>query len=92
MLASAPAVEIGFPPKVERWRLGETDSITSALPTTAPMARPLPRPLAITIMSGSTSKASMPQKCSPVRPKPVWTSSEIKSIPVSSRISFTRSK
>ena len=48
--------------------------------------------LAITIMSGSTSKASMPQKCSPVRPKPVWTSSEIKSIPVSSRISFTRSK
>src|SRR5215207_1989078 len=90
--ARAPAVEIGFPPKVERWRLGATDSTTSALPTTPPMARPLPRPLAITIMSGSTSKASMPQKCSPVRPKPVWTSSEIKSIPVSSRMLLTRSK
>jgi hypothetical protein len=29
MLARAPVVEIGFPPKVERWRLGATDSTSS---------------------------------------------------------------
>jgi hypothetical protein len=38
--------------------------------------------------SGATPWASMPQKCSPVRPHPVWTSSATNKIPYSSSTSF----
>src|SRR2546430_9125145 len=57
-------------------------------PTTPPMAKPLPRPLANVIASGVTPCAPMPQKCSPVRPQPVCTSSEISRMPCSSRTSL----
>src|SRR3712207_7819796 len=72
-----------LPPKVARWSLPEMESITSARPITAPMARPLPRPFAIVIMSGSIPDSSIPQKWLPVRPNAVWTSSEMYRIPVS---------
>jgi hypothetical protein len=39
--------------------------------------------------SGCTPYPSIPQKASPVRPNPVWTSSAMNGIPNSSRISLT---
>ena len=79
-LASAPADDIGLPPKVEI-ELAPKLSMMSALATTPPMAMPFPTPLANVRMSGVTPCASYPQKCSPVRPQPVWTSSEMSRIP-----------
>ena len=48
-----------------------------ALGTTAAKGKPLPMPLAMTTISGTMPWASKPQKLSPVRPKPDWTSSTI---------------
>ncbi len=60
-------------------------SIRSPRAITPPMAIPLPRPLANVMMSGVTPCAPMPQKCSPVRPHAVCTSSEMSSAPRSRR-------
>ena len=82
-MASAPAVTSGLPPKVEMDAAG-SESMISARATTPPIDRPLPMPLANVIMSGTTPCASMPQKCSPVRPQPVCTSSAMNRMPYSS--------
>ena len=42
---------------------------------------PLAIPLANVMMSGSTSQCSMPNHLPPVRPKPVWTSSQMNTPP-----------
>src|SRR5690242_2244711 len=46
-------------------------------------------PLAIVTRSGVTPQFSKPQKCSPVRPKPVCTSSATHSPPAFRTISYT---
>ena len=59
----------------------------SARATTPPIDRPLPMPLAKVSMSGVAPPwacACQPQKCSPVRPQPVCTSSVIHRMPCSS--------
>ncbi len=79
-VASAPDVETGLPPNVEI-EFACRQSISSARATTPPIVSPLPRPFANVIASGVTPWAWMPQKCSPVRPQPVCTSSEISRMP-----------
>ena len=86
-MALAAVVEIGLPPKVET-PLPRMPSRRSPRPTTPPIANPLPRPLANVMKSGVTSCAWIPQKCSPVRPQPVCTSSEMSRMPCSSRTSL----
>src|SRR6266542_3960026 len=86
--ASATVEDSGLPPNVEI-ELALSESTISWRPSTAPMAMPLPRPLAMTMASGWTSYPSIPQYVSPVRPNPVWTSSEMNGIPNSSRMPFT---
>jgi multidrug efflux pump subunit AcrB len=54
---------------------------TSGVVTTAAIGWPLPIGLPSVTMSGTTSSSSKPQKCSPIRPKPVWTSSATHSPP-----------
>ena len=79
-VALPAAAESGLPPNVENdvtWIV----SMISARATTPASAAPLPTPLAKVSMSGTMSWASYPQKCSPVRPQPVWTSSEIRRMP-----------
>ena len=49
--------------------------------TIAAIGKPLPMPFDITMTSGTTPCASKPQKCAPVRPKPVCTSSTTSSPP-----------
>lgn len=78
----------GEPPKVEM-ELESRQFITSARATTPPMDMPLPMPLAKVRMSGGPfwAWACQPQKCSPVRPQPVCTSSLIHRMPCRSRTS-----
>src|ERR1700692_4477537 len=54
----------------------------------APRGKPLAMPLAMVMMSGSTSYASM-ANIFPLRPNPLWTSSTMSRIPRASRISLT---
>ena len=71
-----------------RASLPRIPSSRSPRPTTPPIANPLARTLPKVMKSGVTSCASMPQKCSPVRPQPVCTSSEMSRMPCSSRTSL----
>ena len=64
----------------------------SALATTPPSASPFPTPLAKVMMSGVMPCAWYPQKCSPVRPHPVCTSSLMNKMPCSSRTSLKAPK
>ncbi len=70
------------PPKVEML-LASRQFMISARATTPPIDMPLPMPLAKVTMSGGPFLpcACQPQKCSPVRPQPVCTSSEIHRTP-----------
>ncbi len=77
----------GDPPNVEI-ELAPSESMMDAGAITPPIDSPLPTPLANVTMSGVRSAsaprcASQPQKCSPVRPQPVCTSSEIHRMPCS---------
>jgi hypothetical protein len=51
------------------------ESAISRRVTIAAIGNPLPMPFDMTTTSGTTPCASKPQKCAPVRPKPVCTSS-----------------
>src|SRR6266404_1985887 len=68
------------------------DSAISLVQVTPPSGMPLPMPLAIVIMSGFTPQCSMPHHLSPVRPKPVCTSSEMNNPPYFFTMSYTISK
>ena len=84
-MASAPAAVIGEPPNVEI-ELPCRLSMISARAMTPPTDRPFPMPLANVTMSGVAPPwacACQPQKCSPVRPQPVCTSSLIHRMPCS---------
>ncbi len=81
-MASAPAEVSGEPPNVEI-ELAPSESMMDAGAITPPIERPLPTPFANVTRSGVAPWACQPQKCSPVRPQPVCTSSEIHRIPFS---------
>ncbi len=70
------------PPKVEML-LASRQFMISARAMTPPTDMPLPMPLAKVTMSGGPLRpwACQPQKCSPVRPQPVCTSSAIHRMP-----------
>ena len=78
-LATPAVAETGLPPKVLKKIRRPTTSAISGRVTQAPSGAPLPSPLAMVTMSGVTPQFSKPQKCVPVRPKPVCTSSAISS-------------
>ncbi len=88
LIAAMPAAQAsGLPPNVEEWMNGLLSSTPQILGvemkadsgmTPPPMA--LPRHM----MSGTTPQWSTP-KSLPVRPRPVWTSSAIRSVPYSSQ-------
>ena len=59
------------------------EAATSGVVTTAAIGCPLPIGLPSVTMSGTTPSSSKPQKCSPMRPNPVWTSSATHSPPAS---------
>ena len=76
MVARAAALVTGLPPKVER-ESPLTLSAISGRVMVPPTGTPLAMPLAKVMMSGSTSHCSMPNILPPVRPHPVWTSSQM---------------
>ena len=80
-VASPWVIETGLPPKVLKWMRFVIVLAISGRVTHAPSGTPLPIPLAIVTRSGVTPQFSKPQKCSPVRPKPVCTSSAMHSPP-----------
>ena len=77
----------GLPPKVLMWSLCARAAAISEVVATAASGRPLPMPLAIVTISGMTPERSKPQKLSPVRPKPVCTSSAMQTPPWARTIS-----
>ena len=80
-MAFAAVAQMGFPPKVEMFPPFH-ESAMGAVASVAAMGKPLAIPLAIVMMSGSTpSWCSMPHILPPVRPKPVCTSSLMKTPP-----------
>ena len=81
--ARAAAAARGWPPKVVPWSPGTKAAATSARAQQAPMGMPLPRALAMVTTSGRTPACWKPNH-SPVRPRPVWTSSRISRTPRSS--------
>ena len=85
--ALAAAHETAFPPKVVRWDSGGSlkVAITSGRLMKPPSGRPPPIALAMQITSGTTFHRSQANH-SPVRAKPVWTSSRIINAPTSSQI------
>jgi hypothetical protein len=62
-------MQIGLPPNVEIVFAFQACAISSVV-IVAPTGQPFAMPLAMTMMSGSTSKCWMPNQCSPSRPKP----------------------
>ena len=86
--ALAAAHASALPPNVEACGTAPPGSAASpaaafSLHAIAPIGMPPPRPLASVITSGATRSCSWPNH-RPVRPTPVWTSSKISSVPVSS--------
>ena len=81
------AAAMSLPPKVEPWRTprsmpSNTRSRTCAETSTPPIGtKPPDSALATQIMSGSRPQCSSAKK-RPVRPRPVWTSSQTNSVPV----------
>ena len=92
IVALAAAQEIGLPPKVEIVSAFERRRRSRASRCVAPSGRPLAMPLAIVMMSGSTPQCSMPHILPPVRPKPVCTSSQMKTPPYLRTMSTAISK
>ena len=84
--ALAAAQARGFPPKVVPWSPICTVLATAALHRKAATGKPPPRPLARVTMSGTTGSCWYPSGV-PVRPIPVWTSSQTSSAPLASQIS-----
>ncbi len=87
-MASATEATNGVPPNVDAWVPAVSPRATGSRATMAPMGTPFASPLASVMISGSTPQCWYPQSV-PVRPKPVWTSSRIRSAPASSQ-SFLR--
>ena len=87
-VARPDAHEIGFPPKVEPWVDVRHRSCIARGARIAPSGSPPPSAFARVITSGVT-----PNRCAanhaPVRPKPVWTSSKMRSAPI--RVASSRS-
>ncbi len=69
----------GFPPKVPPNPPSIAASMISALPVTPASTTPPPRPFADMVRSGGTPKVFIANRF-PVRPKPDWISSAIKTI------------
>jgi hypothetical protein len=80
IVAFAAAEEIGFPPNVEIVS-ALRESAISGVAIVTPSGIPFATPLAIVMISGSTFQCEMPYQCPPVRPKPVCTSSQMKTPP-----------
>ena len=57
------------------------ESATSGVAIVTPSGIPFATPLAIVMISGSTFQCEIPYQCVPVRPNPVWTSSQMKMPP-----------
>ena len=79
--ASATRADTGLPPNVLKWMRVVMAFAMAGVVTTAASGQPLPMPLAIVTMSGITPCVSNPQKCVPVLPKPVCTSSAMHTPP-----------
>ncbi len=79
MVASAAAIETGFPPKVDACEPG-AQSMISARVMQMPSGMPLAMPLAMQTMSGSTPESSIAHHL-PVLPHPLCTSSATSKIP-----------
>ena len=75
------ALAKGLPPNVLKWSACESVAAILGVVTTAAIGKPLPIPFAIVTISGIIPWPSNPQKCSPVLPNPVWTSSETNNPP-----------
>src|SRR2546426_4272662 len=88
-VASDAAHATGFPPKVFECFPLSLKSISAGY-TAAPIGSPPPRDLAIVKMSGTASECSIAH-IFPVRPRPDWTSSSIRSAPWSFAIFAIRS-
>ena len=91
IVAFAAAQETGLPPKVEIV-IALKDAAISGVAIVTPSGMPLATPLAIVMMSGSTPQCSIPHILPPVRPKPVCTSSQMKTPPYFLMISTAISK
>ena len=74
----------GPPPKVEPWAPGPKSAADSSGPSSAPSGRPAASGFASVIRSGATPACRQADQA-PVRPRPHWTSSAIRSAPASSQ-------
>ena len=81
MVATPAAQETGLPPKVLMWSPGSNASAMSSRAMNAPSGKPLAIPLAMVMMSGSTSYAST-ANIRPLRPNPLCTSSTMSRMPL----------
>ncbi len=90
MVASAAAIETGFPPNVEACEPG-AQSIISARVMHTPSGMPLAMPFAMQTMSGSTPDSSMAHHF-PVRPQPHCTSSTTSKMPCLSQMARSSRK
>ena len=80
--ARPAAHETVLPPNVLKNSIPLSNAAAiSRVVTTAPIGMPLPIGLPSTTMSGTTPWASNAQKCVPIRPKPVCTSSAMQTPP-----------
>ena len=86
---SAAAQATGLPPKVPPRPEACTASISSARPVTPPSGSPPAMPLAVVTRSGTNPSYGLANH-SPVRPKPVCTSSATTRIPCAAQNSATR--
>ena len=77
---SAAAQDTGLPPNVPPRPPAWTLSMISARAVTPAIGSPPPKPLAVVTMSGTTPSCSIANML-PVRAKPVWTSSAMKTMP-----------
>src|SRR4028119_1108916 len=77
--ALTAAIASGLPPKVEPWLPGPS-AANGSLASTAPTGNPPPRPFALARTSGTTPIPWYAYRC-PVRPAPVWTSSQTRTAP-----------
>ena len=89
MVAIAAAHWSGPPPNVVPCMPASSDSATRADIAAAPIGKPPAIPLASVIMSGSRPSSACANQA-PVRPKPVWISSTMKSAPRSRHSSCAR--
>jgi len=90
---SPTAADTGLPPNVLKNSMPlSNDEAISRVVTTAPIGWPLPSGLPITTMSGTTPWASNAQKCVPMRPRPVCTSSAMHTPPAACTAAYTSAR